>query len=325
MNPTETFLHTSYIQLAQSNPEDFFTRINDFAVISCTGEDAKSFLQGQISADMEKVSASKATLACCLNLKGRAISSFIVLLVAQDQFNLIVPKNVAEKTLSALKTYAIFSKVKLEIASKRYQFLGLAATDREDSPIHDLGFNTEQLQQPYDALQFESQFIIRLPGASKRYLWLGEESLLASKIQKLTNHLLELNENFWQGCEILAKEIYIDAISSEQIIPNILNYAELGGISFDKGCYKGQEVVARLHYRGESKEHMQVAYTVWDAEPATLQNGSIITSPDRKTIGRVLKSVSFKPHELLIIMTLKKDYTGPIQVDNNQFEKLHFL
>lgn len=175
--------------------------IADYGLLRLSGEKAATFLQGQITCDVHKLSMGEAQLGAYCNYQGRVLATFWLLLHEGDYY-LILPDEIAAATREVIDKYAVFSKVTVENVSKDF------AIKAEFTPS--LQF---QLTVPDDHATDE-QFAMRLVDAEIPMIY-----------QKTTGHFT----------------------------PHMLNLPALGAVSFDKGCYVGQEIVARTEYRGKVK------------------------------------------------------------------------
>lgn len=264
--------------------------LKQYRILRCEGEDASSFLQGQITADIRAVTPFMASLSACLNLKGRAISSFLVLEKDENIYDLLLHEDVSKKTLESLHKYAVFSKVSLSLlADDIMDVVGIIGEEpKEAGLLSALQFTLHQ--DTYSVARTEETLLIRLPSQSpiSRYLWIGPTSASPELERTLTQQGFEqCSLSTWRAYQAHSGEAHIEGELSEKLIPNVLNYHELKGISYDKGCYRGQEIVARLHYRGDAKETAKLFQTDW-GEPEPPGAGDAILDGSGKPIGQVL-------------------------------------
>lgn len=252
----------------------WFCDLSQWHLLSIQGIDASKFLQGQISCDINQVSESQAQLAACVNLKGRIISNFMVYKKSEQHFILLCPPNTAQLTSKVLKKYAIFSKVTINEELS----LGLAAGKNID--INNF-LNVEQLSIP--ALNFQ--------------FYLAECTELQALWLSVKTQALALNSAYVDYQTIQQGVVFISPLCSELFTPQEVNFELVQGISFTKGCYTGQEVVARLHYRGTPKRRCYIAELSVNQDSNTTAEipiASEIRDSEYKSQGHLLQFLSIE-------------------------------
>ena len=233
--------------------------LENYEYIRINGADRISFLQGQLSCNTELLSAERSLSGALCNLKGRVIADFR--LVQHDEDIIMqCAAGMAAKILATLGKYAVFSKVELEQLSLDSTSAPLALGLTGDSV--DAALSVLQLKFP-DSLGKVSQnadcSVIRLPGSAQRVeLWFRG---MAAKSAFLTSSDLSVSSELqgWHRAEIEAGIIHVTPELSEEYTPQLLNYDISGLIDFKKGCYTGQEIVARMFYRGTAKKRLFLA------------------------------------------------------------------
>jgi hypothetical protein len=241
--------------------------LTHLAIIEVTGEDASQFLQGQLTCNINDVTESKTSIAAFCNPKGRVISTLIVA-KSQKGLLLILPEKLAGIVLKKLQMYVLRSKVKLCISAD-LSLYGVSGTEF-DTPI-------ALPQERFDCHQSQNLVCIKMPSQQPRFIYAVNTNASESTLFKnVTDDHLEA----WRYQDISSGFPWFDASETEHFIPQMLNIDQLGGISFNKGCYTGQEIVARTHYLGKSKRQLYLAecsislppdtkLTVLDAENET--------------------------------------------------------
>lgn len=235
-------------------------RLTHWGVVTAQGADAAAFLQGQLSNDVQKLDARHARLAAYCSAQGRMQASFIVGRHAPDEFWLACSADVLQATVKRLSMFVLRSKVRLADASASLAVLGLAGEAAVQWLAEDAGVSD------WDACAREGGLCIRLPRAegSPRWLWMGP----VERAQAVLEALPALDEAQWRWLEVRSGVGHIVAATVNQFVPQMLNYELLGGVDFKKGCYPGQEVVARSQYLGKLKRRSFLA-----EGPADLQAG----------------------------------------------------
>ena len=238
---------------AHDPADDFIADLGDLAVLRVGGEDAADFLAGQLTSDVRAVRPGQSQLAAWCNPKGRVIVVCRVLCLV-DQHLLIFPDDLAEDTLTRLKRYVLRSRVELSDERTRWVTTGYAGPGVGAVLRERLGALPER---PGGLIEVAGFVVVALAGYGPRYLVLGA----AESVRALREAAVPAlgSAPAWRVLEILSGVPVIHRATSETYLPQMLNLEALGGLSFQKGCYPGQEVIARLKYRGDIKRRMFLA------------------------------------------------------------------
>ncbi|MEN5093331.1 folate-binding protein YgfZ [Pseudomonas protegens] len=226
----------------------FFCPLSHEGVLAVRGPDASKFLQGQLTCNLSYLSDSQSSLGARCNQKGRMQSSFRILLEG-DGCLLAMASELLEPQLADLKKYAVFSKAKLTDESANWARFGLS---NADSSLSGLGLELPQ----EDGAVVRADGLIAVRASSKRVeLWVPAERA-ESLGQQLAAQLPQGELNQWLLGQIRAGLGQVMAQTRELFIPQMLNLQAVGGVSFKKGCYTGQEIVARMQYLGKLKRRL---------------------------------------------------------------------
>tara|TARA_R100001377_G_scaffold78999_1_gene56988 strand:- start:1482 stop:2432 length:951 start_codon:yes stop_codon:yes gene_type:complete len=225
--------------------------LNNFDLIAVSGDEANTFLQGQLSCNLSKLSAQQTLLGTYCDLKGRVISDMRVLLLGQEIL-LLCQSGMGNALRKTLDKYIVFSKAKTAHKTAQFERYGLYGPDATKTVIELFGAAP---QSAGEALCVEQACVYRLPDAQARYevlVGIDNEALI-ERIQDLgvTDDLEE-----WDLADIRQGIVHIHPDIQESYTPQLLNYDLTGHIDFKKGCYTGQEIVARMHYRGTAKKRL---------------------------------------------------------------------
>lgn len=226
----------------------FFCELSHEGILRVQGPDASKFLQGQLTCNLNYLDAGTSSLGARCTPKGRMLSSFRILM-HDDGFLLALARELLPDQLTDLKKYAAFSKAQLSDDSTSWTRFGLA---NAAAALAALG-----LPAPDQANQVivVDEFILLGLGDARIELWVPA----ARSVQIRTQLLQSLSEaplDTWLLGQIRAGVGQVFAATRELFIPQMLNLQALGGVSFKKGCYTGQEIVARMQYLGKLKRHM---------------------------------------------------------------------
>ncbi|MCK9604989.1 MAG: folate-binding protein [Methylomonas sp.] len=284
---------------AQNQPTTFLYHLNHLAIIEVNGEDACQFLQGQLTCNINELTQQKTSIAAFCNAKGRVISTLLII-KTQLGFFLILPASLLGTVLKKLQMYVLRAKVKLT-EPKNIAITGLTSSNG----IVDISLP----KQDFFCTENHETLFIKLPSAG-RFLCIVPSNKLA---QHPFARLPSAPVAEWRFEDISSGFPWFEASRSEQFIPQMLNIDQLGGISFSKGCYTGQEIVARTHYLGKAKRQLYLAESneilaqdtdvaVKDAESGE-KYGDILALESYGAITRllvVLQTVDDKPKILIL-------------------------
>jgi len=223
--PEQTQLHTQ-------------VRLSDWGVIRALGADAASFLHGQLTQDFALLDREHARLAGFCTAKGRLLATMVGWRQADDEILLALPADTLAATLKRLSMFVLRAKCKLTDASAEFAVYGLLGAPTAEAWT---------LARDGDAVQ------IALPGTGR-----------ALRVQPAAAPApagAEITPDDWNFAEAEAGMAWVRGATVEAFVPQMINFEVLGGVSFKKGCYPGQEIVARSQYRGTLKRRLQVFET----------------------------------------------------------------
>ena len=227
--------------------------LTDWGVIDAQGDDAASFLHGQLTQDVLLLRDGQAHLAGFCSAKGRLLATVLVLKISAQHVLLLIPKANLPATLKRLSMFVLRAKVKLTDASALWQIWGQLGLFEPDVPG-----SVPAVWQVKPFLQGYNIALYPAPEASRRLLLLPAEEALPSDEPTL-------DKSAWDLAEVQAGVAFLHGELLDTFVPQMLNYESIGGVNFKKGCYPGQEVVARSQFRGTLKRRLYTAQS--------LQNG----------------------------------------------------
>jgi tRNA-modifying protein YgfZ len=250
------------LEIERATDGDVVADLSDVALIEIEGPDAERFLQGQLTCDVRDIDAGHSRLGAYCNPKGRVLACFR-LFRRNGGYYLSLPKSLLADSLARLKKYVLLSKVKLTVASNLIQlgYSGPAATSLLKEYLGDMP------QAVDDTYTKAGLTIICVSGTHPRYILIGTPEAVAELWSALRTHVAPVGTPVWELLDILAGVPTVLPETTESFIPQWLNLDILGGISFKKGCYTGQEVVARTHYLGKLKRRMYRLHCACNVSP----------------------------------------------------------
>ncbi|MFM0595240.1 MULTISPECIES: CAF17-like 4Fe-4S cluster assembly/insertion protein YgfZ [Paraburkholderia] len=298
--------------------------LTQFGVIDTIGDDAASFLHGQLTNDTQHLDAANARLAGYCSAKGRLLASFLTWR-SGEAIRLLVSKDVQAAVQKRLSMFVLRAKAKLVDASGEVAVVGLAGDVRH------------ALSGVFDALpdgvhvkvDGPAGSLIRVPDALDRlrYLWIGPKAQIEAHLPALDDTLKRVSPAVWDWLDIRAGEPRITQPVVEQFVPQMVNFDVLGAVNFRKGCYPGQEVVARSQYRGTIKRRTSLANVAGELD--TVKAGTELFHSDDpgQPCGMVVNAASAPEGgvDLLVEIKLAALENGSVHLGAAEGAGLRFL
>lgn len=280
-------------------------------VLTIAGKDAAKFLQGQITCNINDISDIKSSLGAMCNPKGRAITTFL-LVKNGDVFLMILPIELLASVKKRLQMYVLRSDVVLTDSSDELCLIGLFSGTSQSNESVD--FTTSR--QDNIVVNFQNRCLIIAAADKARTCW-SEQVKLGFQPEGSAQ---------WRYLDIISGIPWLSVETSEEFIPQMLNLDKLGGISFNKGCYTGQEIVARTHYLGKAKREMFLA-ECGELEPP--EANSIIIDDSLNTeqaVGKVLCAQKRQNMcKMLIVLQISDTNTYSLRLKNHNQDRITLL
>ena len=262
-------------------PDCALADLSHLGLIRLGGEDARQFLQGQVTNDVRQVNGEHSQLSALCSPKGRMLANFRIF-ERDDELYLQLPRERLPAVLQRLRMFVLRSKVVLDDASDQLVRVGVAGSCAESllPAVPEPGAGSVCQAPPLT--------IIRLPGDRPRFELLGPADALQAFWQRSAELAQPAGPDFWALMDIRAGLPNVLGSTVEAFVPQMANMQLVDGVSFTKGCYTGQEVVARMQYLGKLKRRMYLAQVDADTPP---QPGDALHSPDSESgqgAGRVV-------------------------------------
>lgn len=299
---------------------DVIADLSHTGLVSAHGDDVADFLQGQLTNDIGAVTDTHSQLTAYCSPKGRMLANFRVF-KRGDTYFLHLPREQVESTLKRLRMFVLASRVTLEDASEGLVRLGFSGPTAGSELLDHFGAIPEQ---PDDALERDGVTLIRLPGPHPRFELFGELDAMQRLWTVLDVRAAPVGAAPWELLDILAGIPVIYPETSDEFVPQMANMHLINGVSFKKGCYTGQEVVARMQYLGKLKRRLYRAHLDSEACPAP---ATPLYSPDAdQSAGKVLTA---RPSpeggcELLAVVEVAARARGDLRVESPEGPPLEF-
>lgn len=276
--------------------------LDDWALATLTGADAEKYLQGQVTADVSQMTEHQHLLAAHCDPKGKMWSN-LRLFRRQDGFALIERRSLRDAQLTELKKYAVFSKVTIT-ADDEHVLLGVAGFQAR-AALKNLFSDLPDAEKQLISDGATSILWFEHPG--ERFLLVTDVATAERVTEALRGEAQLNNSQQWLALNIEAGLAVIDAANSAQFIPQATNLQALGGISFKKGCYTGQEMVARAKFRGANKRALWYLAGHASRVPEAGEDLELKMGDNWRRTGTVLAAVQLDDGRLLVQVVMNND------------------
>tara|TARA_B100000767_G_scaffold268379_1_gene288520 strand:+ start:253 stop:1209 length:957 start_codon:yes stop_codon:yes gene_type:complete len=296
-------------------------KIQGLDAILLKGDDVETFLQGQITNDIKILEKeNQAIYAGYCSPKGRLIAFFLIIKV-WDNYFLLCPASISDEISKKLSMYILRSKVLLEKTPKNisyFSFYGDTKAEEEFKKIWgDVPFPKkimETVQHPKIPTTKELLSITKLPGEKGRFLVLGENKSIRMIHDEIFSNSDKIDSTSWHASDIEAKIPNIFNETKDKFIPQSLNLDLIDAVNFKKGCYTGQEIVARTHYLGKPKRRMYLG-SVKTNKPLKLAD-EILVEGDK--VGQIINFYkNGENHYRILFETLIEKINLDLKVSGN--------
>lgn len=301
-------------------PDCALTDLSHIGLIQVSGEDARDFLQGQFTNDINRVDATHSQLSAYCGPKGRMLASFRIL-ERNDALLLMLPAERIAAIRKRLHMFVLRAKVKIEDVSDRLVRIELSGDCVPDllpidPPNEDNGVH-----------MFDGYTVIRIPGDRPRFQVLGESGVMQSLWEEAAATTRPVSSIAWALLDIRAGIPAVCEATVECFVPQMTNLHVIEGVSFTKGCYTGQEIVARMHYLGRLKRRMYRVRIDSAQQPVP---GKALYSPHSSSdqgTGRIVSSAPSPDggHEALAVIEIAAAETGEVYLGAADGPRLTFL
>ncbi len=289
--------------------------ITEFSLLEISGEDRESFLHGQLITDIKDLSPMQSQYTAWCNPKGQVISNMLIMNIGHSYLLLI---NTEQKNylVKRLQMFILRSDVNVIDQSDAMPTLGLANISSLPASLQ-----TEPVLNESDISALDDGYLCCLPGEAQRYIVIANSNRLIELVKHQSDMTLA-GAKAWRLLNIQAGIPWVSTDTQEQFLPQMLNMDQFDALSYQKGCYPGQEVIARLHYRGEVKKRVQFIHA-----KQTLSSGTQLLTADATKAGSVINAESHPDghYYALAVLDLDKlnqslfadgDNTNPIGVSS---------
>lgn len=282
-----------------------YTTLPDEGLLLLEGPDAMIFLQGQTSCDTRKVSLTQGINGTCCNVQGRMVCDFFLFQYGTDKFALRMHKDLIQSSAAHFGKYIVFSKASLKPGDNQ---CGVAALWGSDSKAALADISAAPSAQ-FETLTTGGVTVAQVDSAGKQFeLYLSHD--ISPQWSALLSSASSASADQWQLLQINGGRARLSAATASELLPQMLNYDITGHVDFKKGCYTGQEIIARLHYRGKAKRRLYRAKI--EENVSAIAGTRLFIASSEQAAGMVINSApddSGNTHLLCTVNTRSADDT----------------
>jgi len=295
-----------------TNVSDFISDLSYLGVIEVSGEDKIGFLQGQLTSDIQKLAADTSQFAGYCTPKGRMLALFRIIPV-EDKFLLLLPQELLPSIAKRLQMYVLMSKVSITDMSTDLSRIGICGQQALEKLVKQ-GYQVPDTVN--GVTQHDGIIFVRVADNTPRFIAIGESEKVSMLWDKLS--LSANSTKNWKLKDIQAGLPQVYGSTSEAFIPQMQNLQALDGISFKKGCYTGQEVVARMQYLGKLKRQMYLLEIDGNTLPEAGDNLYSPTSSSGQGAGKIVDAqynTETQKAQLLAVLEISSAENNNIYLD----------
>ena len=292
------------------NVKNRFVVLDQVSLIEVQGEDHIEFLQGQLTQDIKLLTQGQAKFAGYCNPKGRILAFFLAY-GYHNAIHIQIDKSIEESILKRLKMYVLRSKVTIQSLSNQFTQIGFLGSEALTKINIDPPQNLLEITASHDVI------IMRISKDTQRYQLIGKKLAVDALIKLALSEYTPMSIDEWNNASILDGIPEVFPSTQEAFIPQSLNMDLIDGVNFKKGCYTGQEIVARTHYLGKVKRRM---YRVSVESQDNLIPGDLILNEKKEEVGQLVRSAKENSKKINALIELRVD-----QVRGVLFIKDHLI
>lgn len=291
------------MQFSKSN--NYLFPLDSMGIIDLVGDASRDFLQGQISCDLREVNAGQIQQGAMCNLKGRVLA--LIDVIDWQGIKLLLPQNLLEQTKTTLAKTALLSRVKLEQNSNLTTF-GFYYADKQ-------GLKPTGLDLPQQRLSLEqNQNACCYALTDSLFIWVIQNEAVDELTKPFVDAGLMASEAQWHELTLSQKIIQIYPETSGEFLPHRMDLHLSGYLSFNKGCYKGQEIIARTHYRAKLKHELGL-FTI-DSSLMIKPGMRLVNPQDNSELGEIIDCHKIDEKQWLLAVSILFEHPDEVLIDD---------
>jgi folate-binding protein YgfZ len=297
-----------------------FCELSGQGLIAFSGEDAAAFLHAQLTNDVAGLALDRTQYGGYCSPKGRLLATFL-LWRRQADIVLQLPLDLRDGVQERLSRYILRSRVRVSDVGEKFRVFGISGVGATDL-VSDVGAAPVAA---HESARSDAAYITRLPGG--RYVAITPADEAFSLRERLARHAHQQDESLWARLDIEAGVPSITPATQEQYVPQMVNLDLIGGVSYTKGCYPGQEIVARMHYLGRLKQRM---YRVRVATHDSVSPGDPLFSAEfgaEQASGSIVQAIARDDgaHEALAVVQIASARSDALRFKSLNGPSIEFL
>ena len=297
-----------------------YRELSHFGLIRFSGADAQTFLHNQLTCDVAAVGPASGTYGGYCTPKGRVLATFLLWRAGEDFF-MQLPSSLRDPIQRLLSKFVLRAKVKVTDATPDWLLLGISGNDAAANLQRAVG---KLPKATHEVALDANAMVIKLPG--DRYEIIAARDKARALRDSLAAGADKIAPDYWDWLDIRAGVPMILPATQEAFVPQMVNLDLIGGVSLSKGCYPGQEIVARMHYRGTLKQRMYLAHVDGASPP---QPGAKLFSPEfgEQACGTVVNAAGSPEggYDMLAVIQIASAEKGEVRWSSSSGPKLEFM
>jgi len=293
---------------ADTCPDSFITLVPGFSLLRISGKDATEFLHNQLTSAISQMSDGAGGSTAWCNPKGRVITTSVIYHLG-DAFFLLLPAVLQERVAKRLQMFVLRADVTITDFTAGRSLLG----------VRGRAGAIPEVEQEFSIHELNQRLHLFLPDkhGESRCLIVDQTTALQALWPELAQVTPPVDSRCWDRLDMEAGLPWLNEATSEQLMPQELNLDETGGLSFDKGCYPGQEIIARVRYRGQVKRRLYLARCEADTTP---QYGATLRDTGGKNAGILINAVpdAGKGYLVQAVIDTASLNAGGIRIEESQ-------
>jgi len=282
---------------------DIICDLSHFSTVVVAGGDAADVIQGQFTNDVNKVDEEHSQVSAFCNNKGRMLANFR-LFQSQQNYFLSIRNDLVESSIEHLQKYILRAQVAIQDVSEQLIHIGISGNNAEKF----LSQSIDKLNTTVDSVSQNDDYVaIRVAAEIPRYEIFCSLEHAKALWESLSDKTSVTNSAYWEYLNIRSGLPFIDSNTREEFVPQMANMELINGVSFEKGCYTGQEIVARTHYLGKQKRRTYRIKIMSDIAPKAGDQLATDTSTENQYTGTLVNvyQTANNEYEALAVIQIK--------------------
>ena len=266
--------------------DDIITDLSHLDIVEISGNEAEDFLHGQFTTNIKQLSNNHCQFSAWCNSKGQVKATFFIYR-HEERFIILLPAELKESFLKQLQMYILRADVKLADKSDEFVRVGLQANDATLFP----DLIESHPEQQGEVMMDNDLHCLQLPlqgdaSNAHRTILIGSLDRQISLWNELVKHATPVGTAIWELLDIQATYPWITTQTTQKFLPQMLNLDLMDGLDYQKGCYPGHEIIARLHFRGQLKRSLYLATCALESCPVS--GDLLYANDDEQSVGTVI-------------------------------------